>query len=45
MDFFSGKTKNFLMKSFFKKTWGHFREMPKVADKSFSQEWKERNGG
>ncbi|HEY4323220.1 MAG TPA: LutB/LldF family L-lactate oxidation iron-sulfur protein [Mucilaginibacter sp.] len=42
-DFFSGKTKNYLMNRFFKKTWGHFREMPKVASKSFSQEWKERN--
>src|SRR5665213_1003176 len=41
-DFFSGKTKNFLLKKFFKKTWGHFRQMPKVADKSFSQRWKER---
>src|ERR1700712_1290644 len=36
MDFFSGKTKNFFMKTFFKKTWGHFKEMPKVAEKSFS---------
>ncbi|HEY5327083.1 MAG TPA: [Fe-S]-binding protein, partial [Mucilaginibacter sp.] len=44
MDFFSGKTKNFFLKKFFKKTWGHFREMPKVAGKSFSQSWKERNG-
>lgn len=43
-DFFSGKTKNFLLKTFFKKTWGHFRVMPAVAGKSFSQAWKERNG-
>ncbi|HWZ04674.1 MAG TPA: LutB/LldF family L-lactate oxidation iron-sulfur protein [Mucilaginibacter sp.] len=43
MDFFSGKTKNFLLKRFFKKTWGHYREMPNVAPKSFSQEWMERN--
>src|ERR1700712_1871335 len=27
-DFFSGKTKNRLLKMFFKKTWGHFRAMP-----------------
>src|SRR6201994_3647965 len=27
-DFFGGKTKNFFLKTFFKKTWGHFREMP-----------------
>ncbi|GAC1303327.1 MAG: LutB/LldF family L-lactate oxidation iron-sulfur protein [Mucilaginibacter sp.] len=44
MDFFSGKTKNFMMRKFFKKSWGHFREMPKVAPKSFSQAWKEQNG-
>jgi L-lactate dehydrogenase complex protein LldF len=44
MDFFSGKTKNFFMKTFFKKTWGHFKELPQVSPKSFSQEWKERNG-
>jgi len=44
MDFFSGKTKNFMLRRFFKKSWGHFREMPKVAEKSFSQLWKERNG-
>jgi L-lactate dehydrogenase complex protein LldF len=42
-DFFSGKTKNFLMRKFFKKTWGNFREMPKVADKSFAQQWQEKN--
>jgi L-lactate dehydrogenase complex protein LldF len=42
MDYFSGKTKNFLLKKFFKKTWGHFREMPTVADKSFSAMWKEK---
>ncbi|MDB5158102.1 MAG: iron-sulfur cluster-binding protein [Mucilaginibacter sp.] len=42
-DFFSGKTKNFLMKKFFKKTWGHFREMPQVAEKSFAQQWQEKN--
>jgi L-lactate dehydrogenase complex protein LldF len=45
MDFFSGKTKNFMMRRFFKKSWGHYREMPKVAAKSFSQAWKEQNGG
>ncbi len=42
-DFFSGKTKNFLLKTFFKKTWGHLREMPKVAEKSFNKMWQERN--
>jgi L-lactate dehydrogenase complex protein LldF len=42
-DFFSSGTKNFLLKRFFKKTWGHFREMPKVAGKSFSVLWKEQH--
>src|ERR1700744_3004266 len=44
-DFFSGKTKNFFLRTFFKKTWGHYKEMPKVADKSFSQMWKEGGRG
>jgi L-lactate dehydrogenase complex protein LldF len=39
MDFLSGKSKNFLLKALFKKTWGHRREMPAVAPKSFSQQW------
>ena len=42
MDFFKGKTKNFFLRTLFKKTWGHLREMPVVADKSFSKEWSER---
>lgn len=41
-DYFGGKAKNFFMKIFFKKTWGHLREMPKVADKSFTKLWQER---
>ncbi|PAW93022.1 iron-sulfur cluster-binding protein [Mucilaginibacter sp. MD40] len=40
-DFFGGKMKNLFMRIFFKKTWGHYKEMPKVAEKSFSQLWKE----
>jgi len=44
MDFFKGKTKNFLLRKFFKKSWGHYRDMPNVAEKSFSQAWKEREG-
>ena len=43
MDFFSGKAKNWMLKTFFNKTWGHYREMPQVAPKSFSQQYKERN--
>ncbi|MGF7081359.1 LutB/LldF family L-lactate oxidation iron-sulfur protein [Mucilaginibacter sp. UYCu711] len=41
-DFFSGKTKNRLMQTFFKKTWGHYRDMPNVADKSFAEQWREK---
>jgi len=44
-DYFSGGTKNFLLKTFFKNTWGHLRAMPKVADKSFSRLWQEKNRG
>lgn len=41
MDFFSGKMKNFFLKTFFKKSWGKYREMPKVAPKSFAKQWEE----
>src|ERR1700761_8498524 len=40
-DFLSGKTKNFFLRTFFKKSWGHYKEMPTIAPKSFSQQWKE----
>jgi L-lactate dehydrogenase complex protein LldF len=42
-DFFSGKTKNFLMNLFFKKSWGKYRRMPDVAGKSFARQWKEQH--
>lgn len=42
-DYLNGKTKNFLLKFFFKHTWGHLREMPEIAQKSFSQQWQEKN--
>jgi L-lactate dehydrogenase complex protein LldF len=42
-DFFSGKTKNKLMQRFFKKTWGHYRDMPNVAGKSFAEQWRDQN--
>jgi len=42
-DYFGGNVKNFLLKFLFKHTWGHLREMPEVAQKSFSQQWKEKN--
>jgi L-lactate dehydrogenase complex protein LldF len=43
IDFFGGKMKNFMMKKFFKKSWGHYKEMPEVSEKSFSQMWKDGN--
>jgi L-lactate dehydrogenase complex protein LldF len=42
-DFFSGKTKNKLMQTFFKNTWGHYRDMPNVAEKSFAEQWRDKN--
>ncbi|GAB2970921.1 LutB/LldF family L-lactate oxidation iron-sulfur protein [Mucilaginibacter puniceus] len=42
-DFFSGKTKNYFIKLLFKMSWGRFRGMPKVAEKSFTQLWQEKN--
>lgn len=42
IDFFGGKFKNFFLKHFFGKAWGKHRNLPKVAEKSFSQQWKER---
>ena len=44
MDMLGGNWKNILLKTFFKKTWGEHRELPKVDAKSFSKQWKERNG-
>jgi L-lactate dehydrogenase complex protein LldF len=42
MDMFGGKFKNFMMKMLFKKVSGKYRNMPEVAPKSFSQQYKER---
>ncbi|MDB5135588.1 MAG: iron-sulfur cluster-binding protein, partial [Mucilaginibacter sp.] len=42
-DLLSGRIKNYLLKTFFKKAWGHLREMPNVAQKSFNKTWQERN--
>ena len=42
-DFFGGGMKNLFLKMFFKKSWGNFREMPVVAQKSFSKQWAERD--
>ena len=43
MDFFGGKAKNFFFKSFFKKAFGKYREMPKIAEKSFAKRWEEHH--
>ena len=43
MDMFGGKFKNLMLRTFFKKSWGKHRELPKVAEKSFSTQWKEKD--
>ncbi|MDF3079383.1 MAG: iron-sulfur cluster-binding protein [Sphingobacteriaceae bacterium] len=43
MDMVGGKMKNWIMKNFFRKSWGKHREMPEVAQKSFSRQWTESN--
>ncbi len=43
MDMFGGKSKNFFLNKFFKKFWGNKRKLPKVADESFSAQWKKEN--
>ena len=35
------KTKNFILQNFFKRTWGTRREMPRIAQKSFNELWRE----
>lgn len=42
MDMFGGKLKNAVLKMFFKKSWGKHRELPHVAEKSFSKQWQEK---
>jgi L-lactate dehydrogenase complex protein LldF len=41
MDFFGGKMKNYLMKTFFKKSWGKYKAMPEIPEKSFAKRWEE----
>jgi len=43
MDMFGGKFKNIMLRTFFKKNWGKYRELPEVAEQSFSKQWKEQN--
>src|SRR5690606_35196670 len=42
LHFLGGKMKKFFLKTLFRKTWGKHRELPKIADKSFSRQWKEQ---
>jgi L-lactate dehydrogenase complex protein LldF len=44
MDKGGAKLKNFMLRQFFKKSWGERREMPSVSQKSFNQIWRERKG-
>jgi L-lactate dehydrogenase complex protein LldF len=37
--------KQFMLNSFFKTAWGERREFPKLAEKSFNQQWRENFGG
>lgn len=43
IDKVGGKTKNWFLRTFFKKSWGSHRALPTVAEKSFSQQWKDAN--
>ena len=36
------KAKNFVLENFFKKSWGKRRTLPKVAERSFNELWKEK---
>jgi L-lactate dehydrogenase complex protein LldF len=39
----SAGIKNFVLRNFFKSSWGERRELPVIAQKSFSQMWVEEN--
>lgn len=42
LDLFGGSFKNTVLRTFFRKAWGDKRELPKLADRSFSKQWKEK---
>lgn len=44
MDKGGAKLKNFMLRQFFRKSWGERRELPAVGAKSFNQYWRERKG-
>lgn len=41
----STSLKNFTFKQLYKNSWGNDREFPKIEDKSFNQQWREKFGG
>lgn len=43
LDMLSGNTKNKLLKTTIKNSWGPRRDLPEIAPKSFNQLWKEKN--
>lgn len=42
LDLFSGKLKNFILRTALKKSWGKRRELPYLAEKPFSKRWREQ---
>lgn len=36
------KAKNFILQNFFRKNWGDRRELPRIARRSFNEQWRER---
>ena len=44
MNLAGGKTKNLLASTFLKNTWGSRRDLPKFANKSFNEQWKDKEG-
>lgn len=43
VDFFGSKTKRFFISLFMKKAWGDNRKLPQMAEKSFHDDWEEKN--
>lgn len=43
LDLLSGNTKNIILKSTVSGAWGPRRELPKIANESFKQQWIEKN--
>ncbi|MFH1000797.1 MAG: lactate utilization protein B [Bacteroidota bacterium] len=43
IDYFSTKTKRYFISFFMKKAWGTNRNLPELAEKSFHQQWIEKN--